>query len=386
MFDITSVDLSVSGLPYQQEIIDAVTKVLKSGNFILGNEVEAFEKKFAGYHGSRFAIGLNSGTDALILALKALDIQEGDEVITVPNSFVASVAAIALIGAKPVLVDVDEHQNMDVALLEQAITPATKAIIPVHLHGKPAGMDRIMSVADAHGIPVVEDCSQAIGAAKGPKKTGTFGKAGCYSLHPLKNLGACGDAGIIITDDETLYNKIKLLRNHGLVNRNECAVWGFNSRLDALQAAILNIKLKHLEDHNKRRADIAMQYQSAFRDLPVKLPLEETGERHAWYNYVIQTTQRDQLLASLESKGVQALIHYPVPVHLQPAAAALGYKQNSFPVCEKQAIQILSLPVHPYLDDQQVAFIIKAVRAFFDSTPGDPAGMNNELLQTKTAV
>lgn len=340
-------------------------RVLKSGKFVLGQWVEQFENNFAQYHKIGYAVGVGSGTDALIFALKALEIKPGDEVITVPNSFIATAAAITHLDAKVVFVDVNVHQNMDPHFLESAVNEKTRAIIPVHLNGKPAPMNEIMQIANTRDIPVIEDCSQAIGASYRGKPVGTFGVISCFSLHPLKNLGAFGDAGIVITPHKKFADTVKLLRNHGLKDRNTCLRWGYNSRLDALQAAILDVKLKNLDDITEKKRKLAQVYLEELRDVPVRLPVEKEEEKCAWYTFVIQTESRDELQKFLGNNGVEALVHYPEPIHLQPAAKELNYQAGSFPICESQARRILSLPIRADLDKKDIKQISDLIRRFF---------------------
>ncbi|MFD3218802.1 DegT/DnrJ/EryC1/StrS family aminotransferase [Bacillus pacificus] len=357
-------------LPLQNELIldelmQNIHRLLKSGQFILGDEVQNFEKSFAERVGTKYAIGLNNGTDAIFLTLMMYGIGHGDEVITVPNSFLATTAAIELIGATPILIDVDHDQNMNPKQLEEAITDRTKAILPVHLTGKPAKMDKIMEIANKYNLLVIEDCAQAVGAHLNGRHVGTFGHAGTFSLHPLKNLGACGDAGVVVTDNEELAEKLRKVRNHGLINRDECEHWGYNSRLDAIQAAILNVKIKYLDNWTNRRREIAKRYCESFKDLPLKLPVELENEICAYHAFVIQLEERDQLRSYLAEKGIDTKIHYPIPIHKQKAAQNTEYGKLIFPIAEQQAKQILSLPVYPELTDIEVNRIIESIRQFF---------------------
>lgn len=367
MRHISAVNLSTSAIDYEDNIIDTIVQVLKSGKFILGQYVEQFENNFARYHRQDYAVGVGSGTDALVFSLKALDIGPGDEVITVPNSFIATVAAIEHVGAKAILVDVNDDQNMDPQCLEKTISKKTRAIIPVHLNGKPAPMDKIMQIANANDIDVIEDCSQAIGASIHGLSVGTFGIMSCYSLHPLKNLGAFGDGGIVITNRKECADKIKLLRNHGLIDRDTCVQWGYNSRLDSLQAAILSIKLEHIDELIHKKRDLAKVYFEELSGLPIRLPIESNDEYCVWYTFVIQTVSREELRDYLKINGVEALVHYPIPIHLQLAAKKLGYSPGSFPVCEAQAGRILSLPIRADLNKDDIRYISKLIRCFFES-------------------
>jgi dTDP-4-amino-4,6-dideoxygalactose transaminase len=360
---IRLVDLVAQNRAILDELTMALHQVVGHGRIILGSEVEQFEQRVAIRHGLPWAVGVHSGTAALMLAFEALGIGPGDEVITVSNSFVATVAAIVRVGATPVLVDVDDHQLLDTELLPAAITERTRAVVPVHLNGRPAAMDEIMEIARAHGVAVVEDCAQALGATWRGVATGGYGDLGCYSMHPLKNLGALGDAGVVVGRDFKLRETLRLLRNHGLRDRDACLRWGHNARLDTLQAAFLNVKLKYFDDMLTRRRQIAERYLRELVDLPLELPVLRAGEGPVWSGFVVQSDRRDDLRAALADVGVDSLIYYPVPIHLQPAAASLGYGQGSLPVAERQADRILSLPVHPELTDAQVEHVVLAVRA-----------------------
>jgi dTDP-4-amino-4,6-dideoxygalactose transaminase len=347
----------------QEEIIPAITTVLKSGDYIMGSEVLRLEKRFAEYCGSPYALGVANATDALILCLKCLDIGPGDEVITVPNSFIATAGAIAAVGAKPVFVDVNDDFNMDPNLIQKAITSKTKAILPVHLTGRPANMTAILKIATENNLPVLEDAAQAVGAEHYGKKVGSWGIAGCFSLHPLKNLNASGDGGIITVNDPTLYQKLVQLRNHGLRNRDEADFWGYNSRLDSLQAAIVNVKMNHLEQWTARIREIASRYQHHLAKV-VKVPFDQTFEKAVYHTFIIESEQRDQLQSFLLERGIETKIHYRIPLHLQPAAKNLGYTKGDFPKAEKQVERILSLPIYPELTDQQIDYVIQQVTLF----------------------
>jgi dTDP-4-amino-4,6-dideoxygalactose transaminase len=357
------VDLPGQHAPIRAEISAAVDKVLRHGQFILGEEVAAFERAFAALCGTRFAVGVNSGLDALVVALRAAGVGPGDEVIMPPNSFVATAAAAGLLGARPVFVDVAGDLNIDPGMIERAITKKTRAILPVHLTGRPAAMQPIKAAAAKHGLAVVEDAAQAVAAHYGGKATGALGNLGCFSLHPLKTLSACGDGGVVTTDDEALYRRMVALRNHGLESRDNCTEWGYNSRLDTLQAAILLVKLPHLPDWTARRGAIARRYREAFAGLDLlDLPAETAGIEPVYHTFVLQTDHRDDLRQHLADNGIGSAIHYPVPIHLQPAAAYLGYKPGDFPVAERQARRQLSIPVHHGLSDAQADRVIDVIR------------------------
>ena len=349
----------------KSELLEAVGRVIDSGQFVLGEEVSEFERRFAQICGVRFAAAVNSGTDALILALRALGIGSCDEVITVPNSFVASTTCIALVGAKPVFVDVREDCNMDPAKLEDAITSRTKAILVVHLTGRPADMDPIIKVAKARKLHVVEDCAQAVLAEYKGKRVGSFGVIGCFSLHPLKTLNACGDGGVLTTNDGALYERLKVLRNVGLRSRDECVVWSSHSRLDSVQAAILLVKMSHVNVWTEKRCANAAFYQRSLADVRgLQVPTDQPFEKAVYHTFVVQADRRDELKEYLTSQGVETAIHYPVPIHLQEVAVGLGYGPGSFPVTERQARRILSLPVYPELTQTDLDYIADAVREF----------------------
>jgi len=347
--------------------IDAViSQVLTRGWYILGPEVSSFEENFAEYLRSRHCITCASGTEAISLALMAIDVKSGDEVITVSHTAVPTISAISMIGARPVFVDIDPNTClMDVTQVEAAITPQTRAIIPVHLYGQCVDMDPLLVIANEHNIPVIEDCAQAHGATYKGQKAGTMGLLGAFSFYPSKNLGCYGDGGAVVTTDAALGDKIEMLRNYGQTQRYHHEIKGINSRLDELQAAILNIKLKYLDRYNSRRREIANQYTAGLQELPLQMPVEMPYNQHVYHLYVIQTSQRDTLQAYLSENGVQTLIHYPIPAHLQKAYAELGYESGSFPNTEHIAKSILSLPMYPQLQDEEIANINAAIRRFF---------------------
>ena len=364
MMNIPYVDIGAQTKFLKKYLLLAVEEVLDHGNFILGKEVQSFEERFASYCGVRFAVGVNSGTDALFLGLKALGIGQGDEVITAPNSFIASASVIIAAGAKPVFVDVRNDYNINPELIGQAITPRTKAIIPVHLTGRPADMDPILEIAGKHKIHVIEDAAQAVGAKYRDKKVGAIGDIGCFSLHPLKTLNACGDGGIITTDNEKTFEELRRLRNFGLVNRDETVVWGYNSRLDSMQAAILLVKLKWLDEWNTKRRQNAKVYAAKLNDL-VDIPVEQPHEFCVFHTYVVQAEKRAELQDYLQNNGIGTRIHYPIPIHLQPAARELGYQIGDFPVCEEQAQRILSLPIHQGMKEDHVHYVADNIISFY---------------------
>lgn len=375
-FNIPHQNLAAQHVAMKEEILEAVSRVIDSGMFVGGDEVVEFEKQFAKLVGSEFAIGVNSGTDALVLALKVLNIGPGDEVITVPNSYVATGACIALVGATPVFVDVSDDYNIDPSKIEKAITKHTRAIIPVHLTGRPAHMDEIMAIAQKKGLHVIEDCAQAVCAEYKGQKVGTFGSFGCFSLHPLKTLNACGDGGVITTDDPQMNARLRSLRSGGLKNRDECAEWGQNSRLDTIQAAILLAKLNYVDEWTRGRQLNAEYYQLHLSDISqIQLPIPEEGLASVYHTFVIQADHRDELQNYLSAQGIGTLIHYPIPIHLQEAAQYLGYKKGSFPVVESQAKKILSLPVYPELGSDELGYIVNSLREFYTIGQSDAGSL-----------
>ena len=347
----------------QGEIDDAIRRVLRRGWYVLGPEVEAFEAAFARYHGVAHAVGVASGTDAIKLALRAAGIGRGDEVITVSHTAVATVCAVERTGARPVLVDIDPATyTMDPAAASAAITPRTRALLPVHLYGHPADMDALGDLAKRHHLCVVEDCAQAHGARHGGRLVGTMGQMGAFSFYPTKNLGACGDGGAVITDDTLLAERLRRLRNYGQTRRYHHAGRGVNSRLDELQAAILAVKLPHLDEYNDERRHLAATYYEHLRG--VTPPGERRGAtpvRHVYHLYAVRHPCRDGLREALQAHGVGTLIHYPVPVHLQPAYADLGYQAGSLPVTEQWANEVLSLPLYPGLEADAVRTVAVTV-------------------------
>ncbi|MDB9475050.1 DegT/DnrJ/EryC1/StrS family aminotransferase [Dolichospermum circinale] len=363
---IPFVNLKIQHAGIKGELLTAISEVIDDANFILGEQVPEFERQFAQLCGVRYAVGVNSGTDALILALKALGIGVGDEVITAPNSFVASATCIRLLGAKPVFVDVGDDYNIDPNKITGAITPKTKAIIPVHLTGRPCKMQPILDIAQEKGIAVVEDAAQAVLAEYQGQRVGSLGTLGCFSLHPLKNLNACGDAGVIVTNDPELYNQLKIMRNIGLRTRDDCVMWSYNSRLDTLQAAILLVKLRYLQEWTNQRRQNAHYYQSQLADIPqIKIPREQEWEKCVYHTFVIQVERRDELRQFLSDRGIGTAIHYPVPIHLSTAGKELGYSLGSFPITEMQASHILSLPIYQGLTVEELDYICQNIKRFY---------------------
>jgi dTDP-3-amino-3,4,6-trideoxy-alpha-D-glucose transaminase len=346
------------------ELDEAAARVLASGWYILGPEVRAFEESFAAFCGVGHAVGVGNGTEALYLALVGLGVGAGDEVITVANAAIYEPLTILQAGARPVFVDVDEQAHtMEPELLEAAITPRTKAIMPVHLYGRMADLHAIMVVAERHGLPVIEDCAQAHGAKWGGRAAGSIGACGCYSFYPSKNLGALGDGGMIVTDDAALAAKLRRLRVYGWEKRYYTVdMGGINSRLDELQAALLNVKLRHLPAWNDRRRQIAARYNELLMGAAVILPEAPIDERHVYHLYVVRTRERARLQAALQKRGIETAIHYPLPAHLQPAPT---YQElaapGSLPITERLAGEVLSLPIYPELTDAEVEAVAAAV-------------------------
>lgn len=335
----------------------------ESGHYILGEQVHQFEKELASFCESKHVITVANGSDALFLVLKALGIGPGDEVITAPNSFVASAWVIAATGAIPRYCDVDESFNLDPTQLAKIITKRTKAIVPVHLAGIPCKINDLVNIAREHQIEVLEDCAQAIGARSRNKHVGNFGIAGGFSLHPLKNLGVLGDGGFITTNDSNLDTSIRLLRNHGLVDRDHVKIWGYNSRLDEIQALIGRLKLKHLNVWNERVREIASIYQETLSSI-VETPRVSSDSLPVWHNFLIFTEKRDSLRNYLLTHGIDTRVHYPIPIHLQEVHGN-RYGRGSFPKAEYQSTNSLSLPIYPTLTDHQVEAVINTVRDFF---------------------
>jgi len=363
---IPYVDLAQQHRPLRAELLQAVAGVLDSGQFILGEETARFEQEFAALCGARYAVGVNSGTDALVLALKCLGIGPGDEVITAPNSYLASASCIALAGAIPKFADVAEDLNLDPDAVERAITPRTRAIIPVHLTGKPARMKDLLAVAQAHKLEVIEDAAQAVGAKLDGQPVGAIGRVGCFSLHPLKNLNACGDAGVVVTNDEAIAQRTRLLRNHGQPNRNDCTEFSIVSRLDSVQAAMLRAKLRHLETVTAKRRANAEHYRRRLAGCSrLRCPVDGRGEFCVYHTFVVQADQREGLIKHLEAAGIGTAVHYPVPIHLMTVGRRLGHREGDFPVCERLAGRILSLPIYPELTMQQIDQVADAILDFY---------------------
>lgn len=364
---IPTIDLVAQYRSIEQEIDDAVKRVFTNSNFVLGREVEQFEEKLARYIGVKHAIGVASGTDALFLSLFMLGIGEGDEVITTPFTFGATAEVVALLKGKPVFVDIDpETFNIDTEAIKGAITGRSKAILPVHLYGLCAEMEAIMLLARQHHLKVVEDAAQAVGSRIGSSRAGCFGDIAGLSFYPTKNLGAAGDGGAVLTNDDEWCERIRILRVHGIDDKYHYQMLGFNNRLDAVQAAVLSVKLDHLDAWNERRRAIATHYTDALKD-HVRVPVEPAGFHSIYHQYTIRTDRRDELKDYLAKKGIGAAIHYPAPLHLQPAFAYLGHTRGDFPVAERAAAEVLSLPLYPELTDEQVAYVAEQTVSFFST-------------------
>ena len=366
MMKIPLLDLKAEYQEIKPEVDEAINRVVNSAHFILGEEVENFEREFASFADAEHAIGVGSGTDALLLALLALDIGPGDEVITTPMTFIATAEAISLRGARPVFVDVNlDTHNIDPAHIERAITPRTKAVIPVHLHGQPAEMDPILDVARGHGLAVIEDAAQAHGAQYKDRKVGTLADLACFSFYPGKNIGAYGDAGLITTNDPGLAHKVRLLRDHGRTSKYEHELLGFNWRIDALQAAILRVKLSHLAGWNQQRQRIASQYDMLLQGAALHTPIVPQGIKPVWHHYAIGVQNRDAVQKRLKDEGIETGVHYPIPLHLQPAYKLLGHNAGDFPNAEQVAQTTLSLPMYPSLVNDQLQFVAEVLMDAF---------------------
>jgi dTDP-4-amino-4,6-dideoxygalactose transaminase len=385
---IPYVDIQRQHASMKAELMAAIGDVIDQGQFILGPQVAEFERQFAALCGAKFAVGVANGTDALVLALKALGIGPGDEVLTPPNSFIASTSCIRLVGATPVFVDVSDDLLIDPALIVSAITPRTKAILPVHLTGRACAMGPIMDIAREYGLKVVEDCAQAVLSECDGRRVGSFGDCGCFSLHPLKTLNACGDGGIITTSDANVFEQLRIARNIGLKTRDDCVFWSGNSRLDTMQAAILLVKLRHLEEWTRRRRENAAHYQKRLAAIPqIVTPHEAPGLKPAYHTFVVQARRRDELRKFLTENGIDTAIHYPVPIHLSTAGKELGYSTGDFPKTEAQAGKIVSLPIYPELTSAQIDRVCDTIQAFYSqSTPASEDPNASEFLVSGPAV
>jgi dTDP-4-amino-4,6-dideoxygalactose transaminase len=364
MDNVPMLDLKATFREIKDEVIKTLTEVLESGRYVLGPKVKEFEKRVAEFYNVKFAVGVASGTDALHLALSAAGIKEGDEVITTPFTFFATVETILYRGALPKFVDIDpETFNIDPYQLEKVITPKTKAILPVHIFGMPADMEEIMKIADRHGLLVIEDCAQAFGAEIKGKKVGSFGLAGTFSFYPSKNLGGFGDGGMVITDSEEIAEKVRSLRNHCSKEGYFHKCIGHNSRLDEIQAAFLLIKMRKIKEYNEKRRQRALFYTTQLKEY-VKCPKEKEGYYHVYHQYTIRTPLRDRILKALHKEGISAVVYYPLAIHLQEAIRYLGYKKGDFPEAEKACDEVVSLPIYPELSvetQEQICEVIKRV-------------------------
>lgn len=360
--DISFFDLKRQYDSLHESIDGAYARVMQSGRFILGDELKNFEKEFAEYCGAKYAVGVGSGTEAIHLSLLACGIKKGDEVLTVPNTAIPTVMAILFAKAKPVFVEVCDDHLIDPKCIEEKITENTKAILPVHLYGKSCDMNEIMSVADKYGLFVLEDACQAHGTKYESKCAGTFGITGCFSFYPTKNLGCYGDGGIVICNEQKIYEKLLLLRNYGQTHRYYAKIEGYNSRLDELQAAFLREKLKHVDSWNSRRREIAKNYLGFIKNPEIILP--SFDENHIYHQFVLRTKKREDFKKYLAECGVGTEIHYPVPLHLQEAFSFLNYKKGDFPNTEKITSEILSLPIFPELRDDEINYVCDKINAF----------------------
>ena len=358
---IPYVNLANQWAKEREELLPIIDEVLGSGQYIGGDEVNSFEEKVARLCNTNYAIALNSGTDALTLSLYLLGVRPGDEVITPPNSFIASTAVIVHLGAKPVFVDVLDDQNINPEMIESAISEKTKVIMPVHLTGRVCNMDPIIDIAKKYNLFVVEDSAQAIGSKYKGKSSGSIADVGCFSTHPLKNLNACGDGGFITTNDKNLFKKAKSLSNHGMFDRDMVDSFGYVSRMDNLQASVLNYRIKNLKKLISLRRRNAKYYIDNIDNSNIFFPLEKVHEFNTYHTFVIQTKNRDSLKLYLQNCGIDTAIHYPIPIHLQPAAKNLGYKEGSFPVTEKQSSEILTLPVNQSLSLDDIKIITQKI-------------------------
>jgi dTDP-4-amino-4,6-dideoxygalactose transaminase len=355
-------DLRAQYAGLADEVLRALREVVESGTYVLGPRVAAFEEAFARYLGARHCVGVNSGTSALHLALLAAGVGPSDEVITVPMTFIATSWAVSYIGATPVYVDVDPvTYTLDAAQVERRLTPRTRAILPVHLYGQPADLAPLLDIGRRHGIPVIEDTAQAHGARYHGRAAGTLGVSGCFSFYPGKNLGAYGEAGAVVTDDSAVAARLRSLRDHAQEKRYHHGELGFNYRMDALQGAVLGVKLKHVEDWTEARRRLAARYRERLAGLPLALPVEAPGRRHVWHLFVVLHPERDRLRRELEARGIQTGLHYPIPLHLQKAYAHLGHRAGDFPVAERIGRECLTLPLFPEMTEGQQDAVVAAL-------------------------
>lgn len=365
------IDLAVLGRQFalhQNEYEEAALRALRSGWYILGPELSVFEDEFARFVDRKYCVGLNSGLDALTLSVRALDIGVGDEVIVPANTYIATVLAITENDATPIFVEPDEYYNLDAERIEAAITPRTKAIMVVHLYGQSANMTQIAGVAKKHALPIIEDCAQSHGAAFEGKMTGAWGIAGCFSFYPTKNLGAFGDAGAVATDDEALAKKLRLLRNYGSEVKYHNDLCGVNSRLDELQAALLRVKLSHLNELTKERQQIAKQYLSSIKNPQILLPKIRDNATHVYHQFVVLVKNRDKFQSYLKSRGIETVIHYPIPPHLAKCYEPLGHQRGDFPIAEQYADEVLSLPIFNGMTPDEISYVIEICNGYEGSS------------------
>ena len=350
-----------------KDIFKKIERVILENDFTLGNSVNEVEELIANECGTKYAIGVGSGTDAIMLSLKSLGIKEGDEVITSTYTFYATIGAIVTAGAKPVFCDCDENYNIDTNQIEEKITRKTKAIVPIHWSGRPCDMDKLQEISKNYSIPIVEDACHALQAEFNSKRCGSFGELGCFSFHPLKNLNVWGDGGIIVSNNKDLSDNLKLIRNHGLINRDTCVKFAYNSRLDTIQAVVAKHLIeKKLDKITENRIKNALMYDSLLRDMPfLKIPERKIGNKEVFHLYTFQAKKRNKLAEFLNINGIDAKIHYPIPMHLQPAAKKLNYKKGDFPNSEKTCSNIISLPVHEFITKKQLEHTINCIKSFY---------------------
>lgn len=349
---------------YQKEFEDKIVEVLRSGRYVLGKEVEAFEKEFAKYTGAEYCVGLASGLDALWIAFRILGIGKGDEVIVQGNTYIASVMGITINGATPIFVEPDEYYNIDASKIEEKVTDKTKAILVVHLYGQASNMKPIMELAKKYKLRVVEDCAQSHGAKFNDKMTGTFGDVGCFSFYPSKNLGAFGDAGAIVTDNPQIAEGIRVFRNYGSEKRYYNRVVGTNSRLDEMQAGLLRVRLSHIKELENEKRKICTRYLNEINNPNIILPSIRDGATNIWHQFVIRTERRNELIEYLEGKGIGTIIHYPIPPHLSEAYSYLGHKKGAFPITEQYADTVLSIPLYNGMTEDELDYVIEALNEF----------------------
>lgn len=359
------VDLKRQHSSLKEELDEKIKKVVESSQFIFGEEVDKFEEEFANYCKSKYCVSVGSGTSALYSSMLACDVKPGDEIITVPNTFIATIMPLFLVGAKVKFVDIDpKTYNMDCSKLEKVITSKTKGIIPVHLYGHPADMDPVLSLAKKYNLKIIEDACQAHGAEYKKKKVGCFGDVACFSFYPSKNLGCLGDGGAVVTNNKGLAEKIKIFKNYGQLEKHKHVSFGLNSRLDSLQAGVLRVKLKYLDLWNEKRRKNAGLYNRLLKDSNITIPFEASDVKHVYHLYVIRTENRDSLQNHLANQGISTGIHYPTPIHLQEAYKKLGYKKNNFMVTEKSSNEILSLPMFPELTEEEIFYVCEKIKEF----------------------